>query len=149
MRPSGPIKFAPRARELSRAPQAFGVVRGFTLVELILVMAIMATVMAVAAPMLSRSLRERHLGQEALGLMAMTEAARQAAITDGVPMLFWNDAASVSYGMEPKAGFTAEASATRSFELPEDIWVDSVGQAMGTSTTETTVEFAPDGVPEI
>lgn len=126
--------------------------RAFTLVELILVLAIMAIMMGVAAPMLSRSLRDRHLEQEGLRLLGMTELCRSLAISSGVPMTFWIDASQGRYGIEPKDGYIAAETATREYALGDDVWVDGVTQAsgqVGSTTNETTVEYAPDGLPEI
>jgi type II secretion system protein H len=135
----------PRPSRPSKAHHAF------TLVELILVLAITAIVMAVAAPMLSRSLRDRHLDQQGLRLIAATELCRSLAISTGVPMVFWIDQGQGRYGIEPKEGFTADAAATLEFALGEDVWFDQVGQASGKTgpaSSETSVEFAPDGTPE-
>ena len=48
----------------------------FTLVELIIVMALLAVVVAVAAPTLGRSMRERNLADEMARLLSATEYAR-------------------------------------------------------------------------
>jgi type II secretion system protein H len=123
--------------------------RGFTLVELILALAVMATIMALAAPTLGRSMRDKHLKQEGLRILAATELARGEAIATGVPMTLWFDQAGGTFGVMPKAGFDAPDRATRDFALPEELWIDSITSARGRSANETTVEFAPDGVPEV
>ncbi len=132
----------PRNRKPAAAP-------AFTLVELILVMCLLATVMAVAAPMLSRSLRDRHLQQEGLRFLGLVELCRSTAISEGVPMLLWVDPGQGRFGMEPKAGFDTGREATREYGLGEDVWFDNVSEGRGASASgKTTIEFAPDGVPE-
>ncbi len=121
---------------------------GFTLVELILVMGLLGTVMAFAAPMLSRSLRDRHLQQEGIRLLGMAELCRNTAISEGVPMLFWIDSAQGRFGMEPKAGFETGRDATRDYALGDDVWFEAVTEGRGEASGKTQVEFAPDGVPE-
>ena len=75
------------------APSAFCLlpVLAFTLVELILVMALLVTLLALAVPSLSRSLRQRNLEQEAARLLALTEYGRDEAASQGVPVVVWID----------------------------------------------------------
>src|SRR5438067_13878805 len=80
--------------------------RAFTLVELILVMAVLATIMALSTPSLSRSLRNRNIEQEAKRFIALTEYARGEAVSQGVPMTIWIDVEAGAFGVEPKAGFS-------------------------------------------
>jgi type II secretion system protein H len=122
---------------------------GFTLVELILVLVVMATIMALAAPTLGRSMRDKHLKQEGLRILAATELCRSQAIATGVPMTLWFDQTQGAFGVQPKTGFDAPATTTRDFSLPEELWIDSITSAHGGSSSETSVEFAPDGVPEL
>jgi type II secretion system protein H len=122
--------------------------QGFTLVELILVLAVLAVVTAIAAPTLGRSLRDRHLKQEGLRLLALIELGRSEAISQGVPIIVWFDASEGTFGIEPKQGFDAEPAATRDFKLGDDVWFDALTGARGAASNETTIEFAPDGMPE-
>src|SRR3954463_15669461 len=109
----------------------------------------MATIMALAAPTLGRSMRDKHLKQEGLRVLAATELCRSQAISTGVPMTLWFDQTQGAFGVQPKTGFDAPATATREFSLPEELWIDSLTSARGRRANETTVEFAPDGVPEL
>ena len=59
---------------------------GFTLIELMLVLAILAMMVALVAPALAKSSRARNLEQEALRLVALTEYARDEAVSQGVSM---------------------------------------------------------------
>ena len=63
--------------------------RAFTLIELILVVVLLATLVAVVAPSLFGSSRGRELGNQATAVLAATEYARSEAISQGVPMTFW------------------------------------------------------------
>ena len=63
----------------------------FTLVELLLIMALLVVVLAVAAPMLSSSMRGHGLNGEAVRFVALTEFARSEAISQGVPMVLHGD----------------------------------------------------------
>lgn len=58
-------------------------IRGYTLLELVLVLAILATTIAVAAPMLSAFARGRRAEEAARQFLALTRWARSQAVTDG------------------------------------------------------------------
>ena len=61
-----------------------GKVRGFTLLELILVMVILSTVLAMAAPSLSGFFGSRQTHDTAAQILALTQLARSQAISEGV-----------------------------------------------------------------
>ena len=119
---------------------------GFTLVELILVMALLAVVAAFSAPSMARSLRQRNLGGEASRLLALTEYARDEAISQGVPMTVWIDPKSQRFGVEPKTGYDGDDTRTREFVLNVDIHFETDRTATRNGVTEL-MEFAPDGAP--
>ena len=117
----------------------------FTLIELILVMALLATIMAIAAPSLSRSLRDRNLRQEAARFVALTEYARSEAISRGLPMIVWVDAEEKRFGAEAKPGFDDDTQGTREFVLHEDIQFGPIERTTSTARDAALIEFAPDG----
>ncbi len=73
---------------------------GFTLIELILVMAILAAVLAVSAPSLGRFFRGRNLDAEAYRLLALTRHAQNRAVSEGIPMILWIDLNQRRYGLQ-------------------------------------------------
>jgi type II secretion system protein H len=74
--------------------------RAFTLIELILVLALMAVVAAFSAPSLSRFFRGRTLGSEARQLLSLTHAGQSRAVADGFPVLLWIDSQQREYGLQ-------------------------------------------------
>lgn len=118
----------------------------FTLVELIVVMALLAIVMAVAAPSLSRSLRQRHVDEQATRFLALTEYARDEAISQGVPTVIWFDPGEGRFGVQAKAGFEGDDSRFREFSIDPDIQfgLDKADRKNGVIEA---IEFAPDGMP--
>lgn len=72
---------------------------GFTLIELILVLALLATVLAVSAPSLGRFFRGRELDSETYRLLALTRHAQDRAVSEGIPMLLWLDLDARRYGL--------------------------------------------------
>ncbi len=73
---------------------------GFTLLELILVLATLSIVLALAAPALARFFRGRGLDSEARRFLALTRYGQSRAVSEGVPMLLWIDEQQRSYGLE-------------------------------------------------
>ena len=133
----------------------------FTLVELILVMALLVVFMGLVVPDVSRSLRQRNLEQEAARLLALTEYGRDEAASQGVPMDVWIDRDQQRFGVEPKAGYIGSVARAKTFQLNADMHFDPLSGGVtarpGTGAGSTAprsqsthsgiiaAEFAPDG----
>src|SRR4029079_13279680 len=74
--------------------------RAFTLIELILVLALLAIVTSLAAPSLSRFFRGRALNSEARQLLSLTDAGQSRAVSEGFPVLLWIDSQQRQYGLQ-------------------------------------------------
>ena len=79
---------------------------GFTLVELIMVMVVLAGVMAVAAPSLNKFFRNSALNEEARRIVGMIEMARREAISTGYPIQVWFDLENQWFGMRELSGLS-------------------------------------------
>jgi type II secretion system protein H len=79
--------------------------RGFTLIELILVMALLTIVLSVGAPALARFFRGRTLDSEARRFLSLTRYGQSRAVSEGVPMVLWIDAKQGFYGLKAEAGY--------------------------------------------
>ena len=141
----------------------------FTLIELVLVMALLVTLAAIAVPRLSRSMRGHNLDQEADCLLALTEYARDEAASQGVPMVVWIDADGGRCGVDAKPGFGpaggGDNARAHEYMLGDDVHLDPVGPGMVPAAPTTSpapnanapatstlthggiivAEFAPDG----
>ena len=73
---------------------------GFTLIEMILVMALLVVAVSMVSPRLSGFIRGRALESEARRVLALTHAARSRAISESMPVLLWLDATVGRYGVE-------------------------------------------------
>ncbi len=120
----------------------------FTLVELIIVMALLAIVMAVAAPSLARSMKERNLADEAARFLSATEYARSEAVSQGVPMIVWIEPTARRMGVAPKTGFEGEETRVREFVWNPDIRIETEEKAAGGKVIEL-MEFGADGAPTV
>ena len=74
--------------------------RAFTLIELILVMALLVAMISVTAPSLFSFFRGRALDSEARRLLSLTRAGQSRAVSEGLPMLLWIDTEQSAYGLE-------------------------------------------------
>lgn len=93
----------------------------FTLVELILVMAMLVIIIAVAAPSLSQFFRGRVLDSEARRLLSLTRYAQSRAVSEGTPMVLWIDAQEGAYGLEAETTYTGFDDRAVDYELDENL----------------------------
>jgi type II secretion system protein H len=101
-RPSSPWRGEAKRRLLVPRREAF------TLIELILVLALLVIVTSLAAPAMSGFIRGLALGSEARRLLALTHAGQSRAVSEGMPTVLWVDEKQNAYGLEaetsPQAG---------------------------------------------
>lgn len=110
--------------------------RGFTLIELILVLALLVIITSIAAPAMSKFIRGRALDSEARRMLALMHAAQSRAVSEGMPMMLWVDEKNGAYGFE------AETSGQNGDPKAEELMLDSTLQiALQNSTTGTQVTF--------
>jgi type II secretion system protein H len=98
--------------------------RGFTLIELILVMAVLTIVLSVGAPALARFFRGRTLDSEARRFLSLTRYGQSRAVSEGVPMVLWIDAKQGFYGLKAEAGYLDDDRKAVEFLLHEDLLVE-------------------------
>ena len=117
--------------------------RGFTLVEIILVMALLTITVGVAYPALSGFFRGRNLDAEARRFLALTRYAQSQAISLGVPMELWIDVDLGTYGLEPYPGYVEATETVLLYELEDDLQLElptgrvslaGFGSAFGTAS---------------
>ena len=132
---------------------------GFTLVELMLVLALLAIVFAMGAPSLSRFFHGRDLDSEARRFLALTHYARSRATSEGVPMMLWFDTQQRTYGLKAEPGYVEDDAKAEQFQVNDtvEIEVEFSGDAIQANkssqfTSEkqtgeniTSIRFQPDG----
>jgi type II secretion system protein H len=79
--------------------------RAFTLIELILVMALLAIAASLVAPKMASFFRGRALDQEGRRLLSLTHYGQSRAVAEGVPVLLWINPGLSTYGLTVQAGF--------------------------------------------
>jgi type II secretion system protein H len=122
--------------------------RAFTLVELILVLALLVIATSIAAPAISKFVRGRALDSEARRLAALMHAGQSRAVSEGAPMMLWVDEKGGAYGL------AAETSGQNGDAKAENLNVDSTLQIAVQNTGAATpvtfnnlpaVKFLADG----
>jgi type II secretion system protein H len=127
---------------------------GFTLIELILVMALLIIVIAVAAPSLQGFFKGRNLDSEARRLLGLTHYGQSRAVSEGIPMLLWVDWKDKTYGLRAAAGYLLDDDKEIEFKLDRDLTIRAETPAVQTTLAlrqDTVVgnlpaiRFLPDG----
>jgi type II secretion system protein H len=128
--------------------------QAFTLIELILVMAMLSIVLAVAAPSLSNFFRGRSLDSEARRFVALTRYGQSRAVSEGVPMVLWIDSSERAYGLEQEVSYTSADDKAVDFDLGKDLQIQitelATRQTQGKQTSvqgrnSQAIRFGPDG----
>ena len=123
---------------------------GFTLIELVLVMAILIVVLSMSATSLSSFFKGRTLQSEGSRFLALTRHAQNRAVSEGLPMSLWIDEEKDKYGLEIAPGFEDRDEKAKEFALGQDLsievhWADP-GAIRPTGTgSEIVLRFTPEG----
>ena len=149
----GRLVHAAPAGEVGRGPRAF------TLIEMILVMALLMVVLGVAFPSLQHFFRGRNLDSEARRFLSLTRYGRSRAISEGVPMTLWMDINRRMYGLQAQTGYMDTDSNAVSFTVGEGLELRAelpvvtflTQSNLWTQMTRTvpslpTIRFLPDGL---
>ena len=100
--------------------------RGFTLIELILVMTILTIAVSLTAPALANFFRGRTLDSEARRLLALTRQGQSRAVSEGIPMEMWVDAAQGRFGLEAEPSYEAKDPKGLEFTIDSDMRLEAV-----------------------
>jgi Tfp pilus assembly protein FimT len=114
------------ARNLGRFACRVSHPAAFTLIELILVMAILIIAVSITAPALASFFRGRTLDSEARRLLSLTREGQSRAISEGLPMELWVDQTQRAYGLEAEPSYEQNDSKAVGFALEKDIQLQVV-----------------------
>jgi len=121
----------------------FGTAQRFSLVELILVLALLTAAMAMVAPNLRGFFRGRRLDHDARRLWALTRYAREQAIARAVPVEVWVDAAQRRYGLQAVPGFGVSLQSF-TYDLTDDTEVETTDDTEVTAADLSLADRAAD-----
>ena len=120
----------------------------FTLVELLLVLALLVIITSMVAPAMSNFIRARALDSETRRLFALMHAGQSRAVSEGLPAVLWVDEKAGAYGLTmetPPAGGDAKAE---NLTLDENLQIAVLNTgSTGTTTFQNlpAIRFLPDG----
>ena len=121
---------------------------GFTLIELILVLALLVIITSLAAPAMSNFIRGRALDSEARRLLALMHAGQSRAVSEGMPMVLWVDEKNGAYGLQAETtGKTGDPKA-ENLTLDEYLQIAAVNAGSAGTTrfgNLPVIRFLPDG----
>ena len=132
-----------KPRSLDRRARA-----GFTLIELVLVMAILIVVLSISGASLTSFFKGRSLEAEGKRFLALTRYAQNRAISEGLPVAVWIDEREKKYGSKIVAGFVELDEKANEFDLGRDLKIDATwlsGSASRPVGNEIILLFRPDG----
>jgi Tfp pilus assembly protein FimT len=79
--------------------------RAFTLIELVLVMALLIVIVSLISPTMSKFFGARSVDSEVKKFVALTHYGQSRAVSEGVPTMLWIDARQGTYGLEQMPGY--------------------------------------------
>jgi len=98
--------------------------QGFTLIELILVMALIVIGISFISPHLGGFIRGRAMQSEARQIISMVHAAQSRAVGGGVPVILWFDKDKNTYGFEEEPGFTDKDPKADQYTVGENLKIE-------------------------
>jgi prepilin-type N-terminal cleavage/methylation domain-containing protein len=125
--------------------------RGFTLIELILVMALLTVVISLTAPRLSRFFHGRTLDSEARRLLALTRSGQSRAVSEGIPMDLWVDIEEGTFGLEAEPSYETSDPKAVEFSLDGGLQLEVVNKVVAApaNTTMSRNRQATASVPRV
>ena len=120
----------------------------FTLVELILVLALLVIVTSLAAPALSNFVRGRALDSEARRLAALMHAGQSRAVSEGATMVLWVDEKQGAYGLQAETSGQDGDAKAENLNLDATLQIAVASGSAGTPATFQNlpaVKFTADG----
>jgi prepilin-type N-terminal cleavage/methylation domain-containing protein len=124
--------------------------RGFTLVEMILVMALLVIAVSFVAPRLGGFFRGRTLKSEARQIVSLMHEGQSRAVSAGVPMVLWFDTKEQKYGLEEEPGYADKDPDAVEFKLNENLQLEIPESDPGITTPgDQPTDPARAGLPQI
>jgi type II secretion system protein H len=96
----------------------------FTLIELMVVMALLVIVIAVTFPSLQGFFRGRTLESEGRRFLTLTRYAQSRAVSEGIPMVLYVDPKRRLYGLEAQTGFLDRDIKAVEYDLDEKLDIE-------------------------
>ena len=135
-----------RKRRGASLPAA--VQNAFTLIELILILALLVVITSLVVPAMSNFIRGRALDSEARRLFSLMHAGQDRAVSEGLPMMLWVDEKAGRYGLESETPGNNGDSKAENLSLDGTLQialVNMTASAPPTLRNLPAIRFLPDG----
>jgi type II secretion system protein H len=120
----------------------------FTLVELLLVLALLVVITSLVAPAMSNFIRGRALDSEARRLFALMHAGQSRAVSEGLPMMLWVDEKQGAYGLATETSSKGGDSKAENLTVDENVQITVLNTgaiALTTYQNLPAIRFLADG----
>ena len=120
----------------------------FTLVELLLVLALLVIITSMVAPAMSGFIRARALDSETRRLFALMHAGQARAVSEGLPAVLWVDEKNRSYGLTTETPPANGDPKAENLTLDENLQIAVLNAGttgMTTFQNVPAIRFLPDG----
>jgi type II secretion system protein H len=121
---------------------------GFTMIELILVLALLVIISSLAAPAMANFIRGRALDSESRRLVALMHAGQSRAVSEGLPMVLWVDEKQGAYGLQAETTGQAGDAKAETLTVDSTLQIAVLNTGLGTPTTFNNlpaIRFLADG----
>jgi type II secretion system protein H len=121
--------------------------RGFTLIELMLVMVLLIIVISLVTPALQKFFGGRTLDSEVRQFVSLSRYGQSRAVSEGIPMVLWVDPKRGAYGLRQETGYTDGDPRAMDYSLGEGLKINVDGNS-GKATlpgATTGIHFSPEG----
>ncbi len=112
-------------------------------------MALLTIVISLTAPKLSRFFHGRTLDSEARRLLALTRSGQSRAVSEGVPMDLWVDAAQGTFGLEAEPSYDTSDPKAVDFALDSGLQLEVVNQTVVAPVTSTVMGAQPVSIASV
>ncbi|HXI73715.1 MAG TPA: GspH/FimT family protein [Verrucomicrobiae bacterium] len=123
--------------------------RAFTLIELILVLALLVIITSLAAPAMANFIRGRALDSEARRLNALMHAAQSRAVSEGMTMVLWVDEKQNTYGLQAETTGKSGDAKSENLSVDSTLQIAVLNAGLGAPTTFNglpAIRFLADGM---
>lgn len=117
---------------------------GFTLLEMIIVLALIAISMGLVAPQLSHFIRGRDVQEEARRMLALTRFAAAESISHGERFELWFAPQDGLYGVRIASGVDDPDAVDKEFRCAEGLTLE-IPEVKPNAEGEVVITFWPDG----
>ena len=120
----------------------------FTLVELLLVLALLVVITSLVAPAMSNFIRARAVDSEARRIFALMHAGQSRAVSEGLPMMLWVDEKQGAYGLAAETSPSGGDPKAENLTLDENVQIavlNAGATALTTFQNLPAIRFLADG----